>query len=108
MYKLVSAVSLSALLASLGCAMTSAPVIPPAALVQTYKAPLDIDNDQTQLGSKSGKSETFNVLGVVSWGDGSTRAAAQNGGISTIRSADYEFFSVLGIYSRYTTIVHGD
>jgi hypothetical protein len=85
-----------------------APVVPPPALVQNYKAPLDIDNDETQLGSKLGTSSTQNILGLVSWGDGSTRAAAQNGGISTIRSADYEFYSVLGIYSKYTTIVHGD
>ena len=48
------------------------------------------------------------MLGLVSWGDGSTRAAAQDGGITTIRSADYEFVSYLGIDSKYTTIVHGD
>jgi hypothetical protein len=77
-------------------------------LIQNYQAPLDIDNDQTQLGAKVGESSTQNVLGVVSWGDASTRAAAQAGGITTIRSADYEFYTVLGIYSKYTTIVHGD
>jgi hypothetical protein len=95
------------LLATLGCAVV-APVVPPPALFQSYQAPLDIDNDQTQLGAKRGTSSTQNVLGVVSWGDGSTRAAAQDGGITTIRSADYEFVSYLGIYSKYTTIVHGD
>ena len=108
MNKFVSAVSIPALLMAIGCAMTSAPVIPPPALVQTYTAPLDIDNDETRLGSKVGKSQTFNVLGIAAWGDGSTRAAAKNGGITTIRSADYEYFSVFGVYSRYTTIVHGD
>jgi hypothetical protein len=85
-----------------------APVVPPPALVQSYQAPLDIDNDASQLGSKRGTSSTQNVLGLVSWGDGSTRAAAQDGGISTIRSADYEFVSYFGVYSKYTTIVHGD
>jgi hypothetical protein len=78
------------------------------AAYQNYTAPLDIDNDQTQLGSKTGMSSTHNVMGFVSWGDGSTRAAAQDGGITTIRSADYEFLGVFGFYSRYTTVVHGD
>lgn len=95
------------LLATTGCTVV-APVVPPPALIQNYQAPLDIDHDQSQLGSKRGTSSTQNVLGVVSWGDGSTRAAAQNGGISTIRSADYEFVSYFGVYSKYTTIVHGD
>jgi hypothetical protein len=95
------------LLATAGCAVV-APVVPPPALVQNYQAPLDIDQHETQLGSKRGTASTQNVLGIVSWGDGSTRAAAQQGGITTIRSADYEFVSYFGVYSKYTTIVHGD
>ncbi|MEN8161343.1 MAG: TRL domain-containing protein [Myxococcota bacterium] len=103
----LTVISLLAAVALSGCAMV-APVVPPPAMIQSYQAPLDLDNDQTQLGSKKGTASTQNVLGIVSWGDGSTRAAATDGGISTIRSADYEFFSVFGIYSKYTTIVHGD
>ena len=48
------------------------------------------------------------MLGIVAWGDGSMHAAAENGGITTIRSADYEFFSAFGIYTTYTTVVYGD
>jgi hypothetical protein len=102
----VSLLGLAAL--GTGCAMGAAPVIPPAALIQNYKAPLDIDHDQSQLGSKRGTSVAKTVLGVVSWGDASTHAAAKSGSITTIRSADYEFFTVFGIYSTYTTIVYGD
>jgi hypothetical protein len=43
------------LLATTGCAVV-APVVPPPALFQSYQAPLDIDNDQSQLGSKRGTS----------------------------------------------------
>jgi hypothetical protein len=96
-----------ALLAT-GCAMASAPVIPPVALVQNYKAPLDIDYQETQLGTRQGSASTHSILGLFAWGDGSTRAAAQDGGVTTIRSADYEFFTVLGVYSKYTTVVHGE
>jgi TRL-like protein family len=99
---------LSIALFATGCAMGAAPVIPPPALIQSYQAPLDLDQDQTQLGTKRGTSDVKTILGVVSWGDGSTRKAAENGGIATIRSADYDFFTVFGVYSRYTTIVYGD
>jgi hypothetical protein len=91
-----------------GCAMGAAPVAPPPAVIQSYQAPLDLDHDQTQLGPKRGESQVTTILGLVSWGDGSTRKAAENGGLVTIRSADYEFYTVFGIYSRYKTIVYGD
>ena len=104
---LALAVSSSVFLTT-SCAMLSAPVIPPPAAIQVYKAPLDLDNDESLPGTKHGESSTQNILGLVSWGDASTRAAVENGGIKTIRSADYEFLTVLGIYSKYTTIVHGD
>jgi hypothetical protein len=88
--------------------MGAAPVIPPPALFQNYTAPLDIDHHETQLGSKQGTAVAKTVLGVVAWGDASTHAAALEGGITTIRSADYEVFSAFGIYTTYTTIVYGD
>jgi len=48
------------------------------------------------------------ILGLVATGDASTEAAAREGGISTIHSADYSYFNVLGVYQRYETIVHGE
>lgn len=103
---LLALLTLTALAA--GCAMGNAPVVPPPALIQTYAAPLDIDHQDSQLGAKTGRSVATTVLGIVTWGDAGTRAAAKNGGITTIRSADYEFFTVFGIYSKYTTVVYGD
>jgi len=71
--------------------------------------PLDTNLEDTRLGDKTGRSESHAVLGLVAWGDASTRAAAEEGGIETIRHADMEAFSVLWIvYSRYTTVVYGD
>jgi hypothetical protein len=101
---------LAILFASSGCAgFFSAPVVPPLAFVYTnVQAPLDADHDETQLGTKRGVASTQNVLGIVSWGDASTSTAAQNGNVSVIRHADYEFYNVLGVYSRFTTIVRGD
>ena len=105
----VCALALSVLI-STGCAGYVAPVIPAVALVFTNtKAPLDVDYDETQLGSKTGKASVISVLGLFAWGDASATTAARDGGITTIRHADYEYLSVLfGVYSSFTTVVRGD
>jgi hypothetical protein len=73
------------------------------------KIPLDLDLDQTVLGQKSGVAEARSVLWLVAWGDASYAAAAKNGGITTLRHADQEVFSVLfGLYTRYRVVVYGD
>jgi hypothetical protein len=38
----------------------------------------------------------------------SRRAAMQNGGITRIHHVDHETLNILGIYAKYTTIVHGE
>ena len=71
--------------------------------------PMDSDFDQTQLGSKEGRSHTTTILYLVSWGNGGTKAAAEDGGIKIIRHADREIFSTMfGFYTRITTVVYGD
>jgi hypothetical protein len=82
---------------SLGCVYTN------------IKRPLDTDLSNTELGSKTGHSDAYSILGLVAWGDAGTRAAAREGEIDTIRHADQSFFSVLGfVYAHYQTIVYGD
>ena len=71
--------------------------------------PLSINFDNTQFGSKVGRSDAYSVLWLVAWGDAGTKAAATQGNIKIIRYADTEVKSVLmGIYSRITTVVYGD
>jgi len=71
--------------------------------------PLGTNFDNTQLGSKEGRSNAYSVLWLVAWGDAGTKAAASQGDIKVIRYADTEVKSVLlGIYSRVTTVVYGD
>ena len=86
-----------------------APVIPPGAWVYTNtKAPLDVDVENTVIGKRHGEASTMNVLGLVAWGDGSVRAAARDGNITKVQHLDYQQLSVLGVFSRYTTIVYGE
>ncbi len=75
-----------------------------------FTTPLDENLDETTLGDKVGRAEWQSVLGLVAWGDAGTKAAAADGGISTIRHADQEVFALgYGLfYMRTTTIVYGD
>ncbi len=71
--------------------------------------PLDTNLDRTQMGSKVGRSQFKSVLLLFAWGDAGTQAAAQNGGLMTVRHADREILAILGlVYYRQTTIVYGD
>lgn len=81
----------------------------PGCIFSQVRAPLDTNLEETNLGSKVGSSSAHIVLGLVSWGDAGTRAAALNGGIETITHADQEFMVILGfVYLRRTVIVYGD
>ena len=97
----------AALAVMTGC--YSAPVMPPQGWVfSDISAPLDIDNQETTVAPLEGKASSMSILGLVALGDCSIEAAAEDGGISTIHSADYEFFHILGIYQNFTTVVHGE
>ena len=71
--------------------------------------PLDTDYDRTSLGTKVGYSHARSILWLFAWGDGGTKAAAENGDIVIIRHADIQYKVVLfGLYARVTTVVYGD
>ena len=90
----------------MGC--LAAPVVPPYGIAYTnFKAPLDVDYDPTSVAGKSGYAQTESVLGLVAWGDASARTAADDAHLKTIDGADYEYFNVLGVYQKFTTIVYG-
>ena len=87
----------------------TAPVIPPIGfLYGNVSAPIDVDNNETQMGSKVGKATTTMIFGLFSWGDSSTMAAARDGNITTVRHADHEYLNVMLIYQAFTTVVRGD
>lgn len=70
--------------------------------------PLDTDLNNTMLGDKQGESSNFSVLGLVAWGDGGTKAAADQGGITTLTHADQRIYQILwGVFTKRTTIVYG-
>src|SRR5262245_52565035 len=101
---LLSAIALPACLFLLNACLI-APVVPPIGYVYSdLRAPLDVDYQATPAGGKKGVAESMSIAGLVAIGDSSAEAAAQNGGVSTIENADYEFFNVLGVYQVYRTV----
>jgi hypothetical protein len=90
-----------------GC--VTAPFVPPSGMVFTqFTAPLDVDFQNTDMsGVKKGTADTINILGLFAFGDASSQAAAQEGGIAKIVHADYEYLNVLGIYQKTTVVVYG-
>lgn len=73
------------------------------------KVPLDTDLNQTVLGQKTGKASAQSVLWLFAWGDAGTKAAAENGGITTINHMDEQIKMYLfGLYTKKTVIVYGD
>lgn len=90
-----------------GCGYT-APVIPPTGFVYTnIKAPIDIDAASSPMPMKSGMSQSMSILGLVALGDASLHSAAEQGGITAVEHVDYEFMTILGIYSRFRTVAYG-
>lgn len=90
-----------------GC--LTAPFVPPPGMAfSQFDAPLDVDFQNTDMsGMKQGKAETMSILGLFAFGDASSKAAAENGQISKIVHADYEYFNILGIIQKTTVIVYG-
>ena len=91
-----------------GC-MFTAPVIPPTALVFTnIKAPIDVDAASTPVALRKGEASSISVLGLVAVGDASVHAAAEEGDLTKVEHIDYKFLNVLGLFTRFTTIVYGE
>lgn len=110
MRMLLCALAILGVVALSGCAgMVRAPVVPGMGwLYAEYTAPLDHDVEMTKYSMKRGEASTENVLGWVVTGDASIQQAAINGQIREISYMDYRFKNILGIYSKFTTIVYGE
>lgn len=91
---------------ALGC--IGAPVVPPLGLVYTdIDAPLTIGPSSAE-GARRGTASVTSILGLFSFGDGSVKAAAMDGGIREVQRVDYQFTNVIGIYQKYTTVAYGN
>jgi hypothetical protein len=58
--------------------------------------------------TRAGMSCAASYLGWVALGDAGIEAAKRSGGISEVASVDHQSWSVLGLYARFCTLVHGN
>lgn len=63
---------------------------------------------KSDLGSRLGSSCVESYAGLWSHGDAGIRAAAAEGGITTIHAVDYRIRNIFFIYMSTCTIVYGD
>jgi hypothetical protein len=88
-----------------GCAAVRSPV--GNAMIYTgVKGPVVATSQTTW--SKTGSSSCHNILGIVAIGDASITAACQDGDITKVHHVDHNSQNVLGLYSRFETIVSGE
>lgn len=113
----LSALLLFALLAATACAANyRAPVKPPGGgLFTRLRAPLQVNFDETSLGSRTATASASYLLIInpfvpldIAWDSAAVAEAANRGGITTIHHVDYEVLNVLGLYVRLTAHVYGD
>jgi hypothetical protein len=62
---------------------------------------------QNALGKKTGEACATSILGIVTTGDASIRAAADAGGIKEISAVDSSLRNILGIVATHCMIVSG-
>jgi hypothetical protein len=98
------------------CMSFTAPVAPgqTAALFANFRAPLTTDFNNTPIGTRQGSATTYYFYEPfvtdfdIGWGNASIARAARRGGVTKVYYADYEYFSVLGIYTSVTVHAYGD
>ena len=91
------------------CLVLTVALLMPSCVYADFSHPLDIDVNNTELGSKVGQASMESLLWLVAWGDSGTAAAARDGGIKIVRHMDQHTTSVLfGLFYKNTTIVYGD
>jgi len=93
---LIAAVALGFALLAVALMLSSCSTVSPVAA----SGPLD--------GVKRGTATTWKVCGFVLRGDGSTRAAALDGGVRFVQTVDVKRTSVCGLVTWSTTIVTGE
>jgi hypothetical protein len=99
-----------------GCATKQEPFQPPRACLFTQvKAPISTKFQSAPVCSKKGEASAQYIL-IPCYGpllsfsmDGcDIDKAAKNGSLSKVEYADYEYFSVLGIYQKTTVTAYGE
>ena len=105
MQKLIAmSVVLGSLIFLSGCTMTLTPIY--GSLYTNAKGPVaGVDNAAKD--AKKGTAVATCIAGVA-YGDSSISQAMKVGNINKVHHVDCEVFTVMGVYSKFTTVVYGE
>jgi hypothetical protein len=87
-----------------GCAVVASPV-GNALLFTSVQGP--VATGPAVSTPKQGRACASNIIGIIATGDASIAAAKRAGGITNVASVDHDSLNILGLYSRFCTIVAG-
>ena len=81
---------------------------PSGSIIQDTTFNKDVSTS-TPVGAKSGEACASGILGIISTGDASIKAAAAAGGITKVNAVDYRNDNLLGsVLAKTCTIARGD
>jgi hypothetical protein len=100
----VLAVIFAATVVLSGCAT----VYPVGSMYVNMKLPGNMGDGKDVAYTKVGKASAVSVFTLFAMGDASLEKAIKNGGLKTVKYADYHVNNFLGIYGSYTTTAYGD
>ena len=91
-----------------GCAALSFQSPAHGGLYTSTQGPVAATSNYDGNASKEGTASATSILGIIGTGNASIEAAAQEANISEIHHVDYKTKSILGLYAKYTVVVHGE
>ena len=89
-----------------GCVAPYASPVYGGLITSDVKGPIAV-GDPTAQCTKEGTAEATGII-LFATGDASIDAAMKDGGITKIHHVDCKVFSVLGLYTKWETIVYGE
>ena len=101
---LLCAALVVAFIAMPGMTCVTGPVVAPIVIEQ--RAPIGVGDTQAP-ATKVGRSKASGII-LVSFGDASIARACKEANITRIHHVDAEVLSILGVYSRWETLVYGE
>lgn len=101
--KMILAAAVSSTLLLTGCATP----YQQGMLFNKLAAPIAVTENSAKC-DKIGESRMANYLGYFAFGDASISAAKKSAGITKVANVDYDFTSILGLYSTTVTRVCGE
>jgi TRL-like protein family len=69
------------------------------------RAGVPLEATGNTIGTKSGEACAYSILGWVTVGDASIRAAADAGGVRSLGSVDTKYRNILGVWAQLCTVV---